>query len=118
LLGLIKSFLSYIFVKIPANAYKTGASDKPCAKYSSQIRHTLTTFPALPKFTYSLAFFVLGGLNFTNLSSKFNGKIVLPNLPLKFTRQRRKRPKNIGRFTEAAVNFACELLLQTQAAIL
>ena len=75
---------------MPANAYKTGASDKPCAKYSSQIRHALTTFPALPKFTYSLAFFVLGGLNFTNLSSKFNGKVVLPNLPLKFNRRRRK----------------------------
>ena len=42
---------------MPANAYKTGASDKPCAKYSSQIRHTLTTFPALPKFTYSLSVF-------------------------------------------------------------
>ena len=33
---------------MPANAYKTGASDKPRAKYSSQICHTLTTFPALP----------------------------------------------------------------------
>lgn len=64
LLGLIKSFLSYIFAKMPANAYKTGASDKPRVKYSSQIRHTLTTFPALPKFTYSLAFFRTRRLKF------------------------------------------------------
>ena len=42
---------------MPANAYKTGASDKPRAKYSSQIRHMPTAFPALPKFTYSLAVF-------------------------------------------------------------
>ena len=49
---------------MPANAYKTGASDKPRAKYSSQIRHTLTTFPALPKFTYSLAFFCTRRLKF------------------------------------------------------
>ena len=49
---------------MPANAYKTGASDKPREKYSSQIRHTLTTFPALPKFTYSLAFFRTRRLKF------------------------------------------------------
>jgi hypothetical protein len=66
-----------------------------------------------------LPFFVLGGLNFTNLSSKFNGKVVLPNLPLKFTRQQRKYgSKYVDDLPKRTANLPADLSLQTQAALL
>jgi len=66
-----------------------------------------------------LPFYVLGGLNFTDLSSKFNGKIILSNLLLKFNRQRRKYgSKCTDDLPKRAANLPADLSLQTQAALL